>query len=134
MNHSAIPYTVECNMELSESEALAIIESMPKNFISDTPGIYLDISVDYKGYKDGEKYKFSDALGHIAVTKNYLETTWATAIITTTSNRYHNYHEEDDTQIRISTDVHFEVYTIAFPNGVEYDEHHEITFTTEDVL
>lgn len=165
MMHSDIPFSEESNMNLSESEALAIIEALPKNFTCEsvisiedvlnssnimragnnfsgtyeteietgTPGVYLDISVDYEGKKIDNEYKFTYVLGHISVKKKYLETTWATAILTSTSNRYH-YLEENDTQIRIATDVHFEVYTTAMPQGVEYDEHHEITFTTKDVL
>lgn len=165
MIHSDIPFSEESNMKLSESEVLASIEALPKNFTSEsiitiedvlnssnimragnnfsgiyeieietgTPGVYLDISVDYEGEKIDNEYKFTYVLGHISVKKKYLETLWATTILTSTSNRYH-YLEENDTQIRIATDVHFEVYTTAMPLGVEYDEHHEITFITKDVL
>lgn len=165
MEHSDIPFSAESNLELSESEALALIESMPRNFTSEcviniedvlnspgitragdnfsgtyeteiatgTPGVYLNITVDYEGSKIDGKYKFTYALGHISVKKKYLETTWATAILTSTSNRYHSF-EEDDTVIKISTDVNFEVYTTSFPQGVEYDEHHEIKFSVDDVL
>lgn len=105
-----------------------------KKMDTGTPGVSLNVRVEYTIELVDGKYIFTDVQGYLSIKKSFWGTLWATYISVDIVDPLHYILDEGNT-CKITTYLDFTVYADAYPaTGVSYREFHEMSFVVGDVV